>query len=394
MTLRLIVHDGVPYVGFLDVSAWQFDYRNGFVNPQSTPPDYDLAVACGLAGVFHRIGNGAKPDASFPIGYGAALRAGLPMGAYHYAQPNEQSGAAAAHQVDRWLEPYPELVLPVMLDFEAYRGPMLSPEAMKAWLDQFFAYSEALNDGRAAILYAGSAFVRPSTVAGTLAHIDSVQPRYSRNYEEPPVRLAEWESWIRWDRPPIINGTLGDWEAWQFSSSGRWRAYGGQSDAAVDRVDVNIARLEDWWRWLPPVVVPPDPGPIPIPPATPFVATSGEDVSYQVRHREPGWPGELVLNVTASTVVHMQHGDAANVDALVGMVPTISNGKVWVGGKELAPGAAVTFTRAMLVQLLSDPARRHISLAFDATGPLNTGQPFVGAFHDPELARLWATYQY
>jgi GH25 family lysozyme M1 (1,4-beta-N-acetylmuramidase) len=392
VTETVVAPNGVEYVAFLDVSAWQFDYRNSVVQPGASPPDYRAAVRAGFAGVIHRIGNGRRVDASFPLGYGAARDAGLPMGAYYYAQPNLMSGAEAAAQCDRWLSPY-ELQLPLMLDFEDYDGPDLSAAAMYAWLAEFFAFTEAIQ-GRPGLLYAGATFATPSTVAGSLAHLDTVQPRYPRNYERPPIDLELWHGWIPWHRPPDANTVLGRWEAWQFSSSAYWRAYGGPSDCATDRVDVNIVPVDIWRRWdssLAPT--PPQPTPIPPVPTYRYVPTNGEDVTYQVRHSEAGWPGEAVFNVTASTIIHMQHGDAANVDAFVGLVPTISNTKVWVGGDE-AEGY-VRFTRAMLLQLLRDPARRHISLRHNGEVMVNDGNPFVDPpYNDNELAVAWATHQY
>ena len=390
--MKIIVHGGVPYVPFIDVSGWQFKYINGNVAPDARPPNYHVAKSAGFGGCIHRIGNGTKIDLSFGLGYAASRAAGFPYGAYYYAQPNTLTGAQSAQRCNTWLGGYPDLELPLMLDFEAYNGVNLSPTAMYRWLREFFDEAERIF-GRPALLYAGSAFAKPTTVAGSLADIDTVQPRYSRNYEQPPINLDDWASWIRWDRPPNVNSVLGDWEGWQFSSSAAWRAYGGPIDSTTDRLDVNIVPLADWNRWLP-VVAPPVPTPIPPVPGYRYVATEGEDVTYQIRHREPTWPSEAIFNVTASTIIHLQNGDAANVDAYVGMVPTVSNTKVWVDGDEVL--GHVPFNRTMLLQLLRDPARRHISLRHNGEVWVNDGNPFASdpAFADNELAVAWATYQY
>jgi GH25 family lysozyme M1 (1,4-beta-N-acetylmuramidase) len=241
---------GVELVAFLDVSGWQFAYAgSGRLNPGATPPDYRKAAARGVAGVIARIGNGTSVDESFALGYAPAKAAGLAVGAYYYAQPNRLTGPAAAELAVRWLEPY-ELELPLMLDLEEYHGAELPDAALTRWVRDWLERVAELT-GRRPLLYAGNAFANDTTLDGSFADYDTVQPRYPRGNTAPPSELELWAAWIPWDRPPVTNAVLGAWDAWQFSSSARWPDFGGPADAAVDRLDVNVVPVDVWRRWTP-----------------------------------------------------------------------------------------------------------------------------------------------
>jgi len=235
-------------VAFLDVSGWQFAYAgSGKLNPDAQPPDYHRAAAAGVAGVIARIGNGTTLDESFELGYRPAKEAGLAVGAYYYAQPNRLAPFAAAELVAGWLDRY-ELDLPVMLDLEEYHGTPLAPDALGWWVRTWLTAIETLT-GRRPLLYAGHAFANQTTVAGSLAEWETVQPRYPRGSTRPPSTLADWPDWIPWDRPPVANAVLGRWVAWQFSSSARWPDFGAPADADVTLLDVNVVPVDVWRRW-------------------------------------------------------------------------------------------------------------------------------------------------
>ena len=242
---------GVKHVGVLDVSGWQFAYTgSGRIRAGAQPPDFAKAAARGVVGVFGRVGNGSQRDQSFPLVWQAARDAGLAVGAYYYAQPNQQTAPVAAHWVVDTLAGA-ELDLPVMLDFEHYTGTALSPAATAAWLIDWLTIVEQLT-GRTPIVYAGSAFANARTVAESLAEWDTIQPRYPRQGTTPPSQLDEWAGWITWHRDPAENGTLGDWEGWQFSADGNWSDFGAPADAATRTVDLNVVTLDAWNRWVTP----------------------------------------------------------------------------------------------------------------------------------------------
>lgn len=247
---EIVDRTGQRYVGFLDVSGWQFAYAGaGRLRPGALPPNLAFARDRGIVGIIGRIGNGTSIDESFELVAGAAKQARIALGAYYYAQPNKIAASGAASLVDRWLAPF-DLDLPVMLDLEKYHGPALSPTSLADWTRRWLHRTTALRPelGRA-LLYAGAAFVNPHTVAGSFAEFDTVQPRYPRQPTPPPSALHEWSTWIPWERDPRENDTLGPWNAWQFSSDATWSDFGGPPDAATNRLDVNVVPVETWNRW-------------------------------------------------------------------------------------------------------------------------------------------------
>lgn len=238
---------GDRFVGVLDVSGWQMNYAgNGKLRPGAQSPRLELAAELGVAGIIARIGNGSSLDESFAHFWRSARAAGLPIGAYYYAQPNRQSANEAAELVVRWLEPY-ATELPIMLDLEEYHGADLSPAALGRWVHTFLGRLEQLD--RRPIVYAGAAFVNDRSITPTLAGYDTIQPRYARNNQRPPVPLEQWAAWIRWDREPRYTDALGAWEGYQFTSSGHGPAYGMPADAATDRLDLNVVHVDAWARW-------------------------------------------------------------------------------------------------------------------------------------------------
>lgn len=246
---------GRRFVPVLDVSGWQLAYAgNGKLRPGAKAPDLRKAVALGVAGIIARIGNGTSYDHSFPLVAGAAAAAGLPLGAYYYAQPNRLDASAAAELVIGWLDKLGAGTggLPIMLDLEEYHGDDLTPAQLGAWTRRWLERIAELDGGRRPILYAGAAFANENTIGGTLAGWDTIQPRYARATAVPPVDPADWHTWIRWDREPRHTPVLGDWEGYQFTSSGHWPSYGGPTDAATDRVDLNIVHEAAWHRWTHP----------------------------------------------------------------------------------------------------------------------------------------------
>jgi len=239
---------GDRYVAVIDVSGWQLAYAgNGKLRPGAKAPDLRKSVDLGVAGVIARVGNGRTFDQSFPMFAAAAEEAGLPLGAYYYAQPNSLDAVDAADLVMQWLDGA-ATELPVMLDLEEYHGNTLGRVELGAWVARWLARIEEL-DGRRPLLYAGAAFANENTLAGDFSTFDTMQPRYPRHGTRPPVELDEWVAWLPWNREPRYSKPLGAWDGWQFSSDGAGPAYGMPSDAATDRLDLNIVREAVWQRW-------------------------------------------------------------------------------------------------------------------------------------------------
>lgn len=254
--------DGRRFVRILDISAWQTDYLgSGKIRAGALAPDFHKAAEQGIAGIFARIGNGTTLDQSFDLFYHPAKDAGLAFGAYYYAQPNRLRPSEAAELVAGWAEPY-DLDPCHMLDLEHYWGADLAPEILDLWCKQWLNAIEVL-DKRRPIVYSGAWFVESRLPPESLAAWDTMQSRYPRGTVTPPG-ADDWHAWIPWSREPRPTNRLGPWEGWQFSSSAHWPDYGGQPDAAVNRLDVNLVAVDAWERWtMPrpsdPITPPPDP---------------------------------------------------------------------------------------------------------------------------------------
>lgn len=279
MTSPTIISYGTDkYVAVLDSSGWQFAYvSNGAIKPGAKGAFFQKAKALGVAGIIHRIGNGTSYDQSFRLAHQAAVSAGMPFGAYYYAQPARMTAAEAVKRVNAWLTAFPKLDIPLMLDWEEYHGVVLTKEKASAWINDFLVDTQG-------IIYAGNAFLNRNSASSSVM-ADSIQPRYPRNGVTPPSNPAQWAAWIPWDKQPIRNTIIGDWEGWQFSSDGAASDFGYPSDAATGRLDLNVVRLEAWNGWLarmkPPVATPPPP---PEPPETWEITAQG---NYKHLHPSP-----------------------------------------------------------------------------------------------------------
>jgi len=299
----IYLEDKQPYVAVFDSSGWQLNYiKDGKLHPNALPPDFTRVKKLGIAGIIHRIGNGGNLDQSFDLVYHAAKKAGIPIGAYYYAQPNNMTAETAVKYVLNWVNSKSyQLDMPLMLDWEEYYGPVLSPENTDAWITEFCTRAGS-------ILYGGNAFINARTCRPLPADLDTIQPRYPRQGVRPPVDPRMWPSWIPWMKQPMENGVLGAWEGWQFSADGYARAYGYPSDGATDRLDLNIVKLDVWNKWRAPYLpkpevpeVPPTTTPPDITVSTPRVLTNIKVVE-QVRifdTRQAAWAGRGPSNLFA-----------------------------------------------------------------------------------------------
>lgn len=356
---------GRRFVAVLDVSGWQLAYAgNGRLEPGAKAPDLRKAKTLGVAGIIARIGNGTSFDHSFPLVAAAAGIAGLPLGAYYYAQPNRLDPAPAAELVIRWLDELDAVAghgeLPIMLDLEEYHGATLSAIALGAWTRRWLGRIAELDGGRRPILYAGAAFANENTIAGTLAGWDTIQPRYARGTQVPPVDPADWPAWIRWDREPRHTEILGDWEGYQFTSSGHWPSYGGPPDAATDRVDLNIIHEAAWQRWANPLELEWSPPMSALHMAAPArrivdTRTDGDrkpvaaDSTFTIPIPDDHEPGAAVVTVTVTQTAGPGHlvlwgdelPDPATSSLNYGASATVANTTLVAVGRDAAGGRVV-----------------------------------------------------
>lgn len=216
------------YVPIIDVSHWQ-----GQINwtrvAQSNVHSMGPVKGAYIKATEHT----ERVDPRFSENWSAALRAGLYVGAYHFARPSGpdvvgDATAEAKHFVRtiRALYTRPGArLLPPMLDLEVTQ---LGQTHTTEWMLVFLRHVHK-EIGRIPVVYTGA--YTPFTNSQALAAYPLWLARYPLGYQvhPDPTKLS----------PPRSRPLWTTWSIWQYTSSGR---IGGVSG----NVDLNVVK-KDWW---------------------------------------------------------------------------------------------------------------------------------------------------
>lgn len=173
------------------------------------PIDWAALAETGQQFVFMKATEGTSyVDEWFARDWAGARRAGLPRGAYHFANPGSiDSAIAQARHYVRTIGRIDRVGdLPPVLDLESSGG--LSPTALIAWTRTWLRTVEQLT-GRTPIIYTGMSFWQYSMAN-------------SRSFTRYPLWVAYYPSDTRL-RPVRIGGWK-SWTLWQYTSSARFDA--------------------------------------------------------------------------------------------------------------------------------------------------------------------------
>ena len=151
----------------------------------------------------------------------SATKAGVPWGAYHFAQPGKADPVASAKF---FVQNGGSLgQLPPALDLEVTK---LSPAATAQWALTWLQTVQALS-GRKPIIYVGYYF--PASQYDLLAPYDLWLPAYSNGYQ--PAGNVCTLAGPRIPHPWVANGE--GWTLWQYTSVGYFTGVAGRQDVSV-----------------------------------------------------------------------------------------------------------------------------------------------------------------
>jgi lysozyme len=178
----------------VDVSSYQ--------HPGGQPIDWARVRAAGISFAFIKAdegprGSGRYVNPYFRADWDGARRAGVLVGAYHYARPRRPVAATADADARAFVSGVgPSLAragLPPVLDLEEAGG--LGPAEVRAWASQWLATVEALT-GRTPVVYTARWFW--DGFAGA-APVLGRYPLWVARYADAPGTLpAGWATWSFW----------------------------------------------------------------------------------------------------------------------------------------------------------------------------------------------------
>lgn len=156
-------------------------------------------------------------DSKFDVNYTAAYRAGIIRGAYHFAEPDQSTGAAQAEYFHRngggWSAD--GKTLPGALDLEDANGHPpcygMSVVATREWIKSFLDRYEQLT-GRYAVIYTTTSWWKSCT--GNYAGFASKHPLWIARYNSSVGALpAGWNTWTFWQytskgKSPGVSGNV------------------------------------------------------------------------------------------------------------------------------------------------------------------------------------------
>lgn len=195
-----------------DVSKYQ--------HPNGAGIDWAAVKASGHAFVFHKATDGRSGvDPTFGDDWVAAKRAGLYVGAYHYARP--VAGAADADAQARHLVAVAGTTrhageLPLVLDLENSGG--LTPAQLISWTHVFLTTVQRIT-GRTPMIYSYPYFWK-TAMAGTRAF--RAYPLWAAQYRSYPTTFdGAWDSWTFWQysESSAVNGVAATIDMNRFNGS-------------------------------------------------------------------------------------------------------------------------------------------------------------------------------
>jgi lysozyme len=154
-----------------------------------------------------------------------AKNAGLKIGYYHFAHPNNTGGVekdaiGEAQFFATTVKEFPKPNFPLVLDLEDEKMN-LSPQEAKAWIDIF--QTTLKNAGFELMIYSTKSF------------LDRKLPP-NHNYGSMPLWLAYYPKVFDINKPPAIPNGWQLWNIWQYSDHGKV--------PSLAQVDVNIMSKE------------------------------------------------------------------------------------------------------------------------------------------------------
>jgi GH25 family lysozyme M1 (1,4-beta-N-acetylmuramidase) len=158
-------------------------------------------------------------DPNFNTNYPAAHGAGVIRGAYHFALPNNSSGAtqAAYFASNGGAWSADNLTLPGVLDIESnpYGSQCygLSTTSMRSWIMDFYNTYKA-RTGRDIVIYTSPSWW--NTCTGSWSGMASLAPLW----------VAHWTT----ASSPTLPGGFGVWTVWQYTSTGSVSGISGNVD--------------------------------------------------------------------------------------------------------------------------------------------------------------------
>jgi GH25 family lysozyme M1 (1,4-beta-N-acetylmuramidase) len=192
----------------IDVSRWQ-----GSIN-------WTSVRSAGIQFAWMKATEGTSyKDPNFNTNYPAAHGAGVIRGAYHFALPNNSSGAtqAAYFASNGGAWSADNLTLPGVLDIESnpYGSQCygLSTTSMRSWIMDFYNTYKA-RTGRDIVIYTSPSWW--NTCTGSWSGMASLSPLW----------VAHWTS----ASSPTLPGGFGVWTVWQYTSSGSVSGISGNVD--------------------------------------------------------------------------------------------------------------------------------------------------------------------
>jgi len=199
-----------------DVSKYQ--------HPNGAGINWSAVRASGHAFVFHKATDGrVKVDPTFATDWKDAKRAGLYVGAYHYARPTTTPGdadAQARHLVAVAGTTRHAGELPLVLDLESSGG--LTPAQLISWAHTFLTTVQRIT-GRTPMVYSYPSFWK-TAMAGT------------RAFRAYPLWAAQYRSY-----PTTFDGAWSRWTFWQYSESSTVSGVSAASD--MNRFNGSLAQL-------------------------------------------------------------------------------------------------------------------------------------------------------
>jgi lysozyme len=179
-----------PLAG-IDVSHWQRQV------------DWRQVAAQGIRFAFAKATQGVGGvDPCWRQNRADAAAAGVPLGAYHFAVPQDHAAIDEADWCLRTVGQPSATELPIALDLEAYADG-LSPAALCQWADTWLSRVHACT-GRTPILYTGTSFLQHQLGGG-------------HGLEHWPLWIARYRGAADIDPGPV--GAWSDWTIWQYASS-------------------------------------------------------------------------------------------------------------------------------------------------------------------------------
>jgi lysozyme len=186
--------------------------------------DWPKVKAAGIQGAFVKATEGVGyTDPQFRSNAVGSVAAGIEVGFYHYAHPENNDPKAEAAHFAATVNGIPSK-LPLILDVEG-EASKIGAAALTKWCATFLQELERLT-GHAVMIYTGGSFAK--TYLGK--------------------ELAKWPLWIAHygvDKP-MSNSTWGTWSAFQYTSSGK-------IDGITGNVDVNVMEKDVFERYTKPV---------------------------------------------------------------------------------------------------------------------------------------------